>query len=310
MNFHDVDKSVIDKHLSPFAPVEFAGKGGQKRVFKCEHEGETWALPLLLVSDDPDVSIDDDDSGFGLKSDQVVARVRREVKVMRECASPHLVGMGPIDITPIEIENLSILYFLEEFIEGEDVKAIIAKGPMALDEIVRLATHVTKAIDSLWNASTDHRVIHRDLKPANIMRRTSNGDFIVLDIGLAFDMLDESISNPGQVPGTALYLTPDQIDNSKKRQMDFRTDMFALGVILYEAVTGQHPYYTVGMSSFDLFNSILHSKPRPISDFRKDVPPKLIEIIWRLLSKKQHLRYRTCDALLEALAAAEKELGT
>lgn len=301
MNFHDVDSSVVENHLPQFAPTYFLGKGGQKRVFKCQHEGDTWALPMILISDDPKVSIDLDDSDFGFASDQAIARLRREVNIMTKCASQHLVKMGPIDVTPLQIDNLSILYFLEEFIDGQDLKQIISQGPLTVPEIKKLAIHVATAVKDLWNCDPNHRIIHRDLKPANIMRRAGTGDYVVLDIGLAFDLLAESISNPGQVPGTTLYFTPDQLDTSKKRQMDFRTDMFALGVILYEAATGKHPFHESSMSTVDLFKSIIHSKPKPVKNLRSDLPGALADIIMRLLAKKPHLRYRTCEALLEAL---------
>ena len=301
MNFHEINAATVDQHLSDFAPTEFIGKGGQKRVFKCDQAGETWALPLILVSDNPGVTLDEDDYEFGLSTDQVIARLRREVGIMRKCESPHLVKMGPIDVTPVEIENLSILYFLEEYIDGDDLKHIMAQGLMPIDEIKDVGVHITKAIDALWSCDPSQQIIHRDLKPANVMRRAGTGEYVVLDVGLAFDLLDESISHPGQVPGTTLYLTPDQLDHTKKRQMDFRTDMFALGVILYEATTGQHPFYSVGISTMDLFKSILHAKPKPVSDLRPDVSKGLEEIIMRLLAKKPHLRYRTCESLLEAL---------
>jgi serine/threonine protein kinase len=301
MNFHDVNAAIVDQHLPQFAPTEYLGSGGQKRVFKCDYEEETWALPLILVSDDPKQSLNDDDSDFGFSSDQVIARLRREIAIMRKCDSPHLVKMGPIDVSPIEIDNLSILYFLEEFIEGDDLKQIIAQGRTTVEEIKKVGIHVATAINDLWNCDPSHQIIHRDLKPANVMRRADTGDYVVLDVGLAFDVLDKSISLPGQVPGTTLYFTPDQLDTAKKRQMDYRTDMFALGVILYEAATGKHPFYTSGMSTVDLFKSILHAKPKPVRDLRSDLPDELTEIIMRLLAKKAHLRYRTCEALLDAL---------
>ncbi len=305
MNFHEVTSQIVDGKLPEFAPTEFLGAGGQKRVFKCLHEGETWALPLVLVSDDPDQSLDANNSDFGLGSDQVIARLQREVRVMAKCNSQHLVRMGPINVSPLEIENLSILYFLEEFIDGEDLKKIITRGPMPIPEIKKLAIHVVTAIDDLWNCDPNHRIIHRDLKPANIMRRTGTGQYVVLDIGMALDLLASPISDPGQIPGTARYFTPEQLDSAKKWQMDFRTDMCALGLILYEAATGEHPFWATGMSRTDLFKSIVHAKPKPVRDLRADLPEKLAEIITQLLAKRQHLRYRSCEALLAALEEVE-----
>lgn len=305
MNFHDIESSDVAQYMPQFAPIHFLGRGGQKRVFKCQHQGDVWALPLILISDDPKVTIDKDDSDFGFTSDQVIARLRREVNIMSKCDSPHIVKMGPIDVTPIEIDNLSILYFLEEYIDGEDLKQVIGREPLPVAEVIKLAIHITTAIRDLWNCDPNLRIIHRDLKPANIMRRSTNGDYVVLDIGFAFDLLAESISHPHQVPGTTLYFTPDQLDTSKKREMDFRTDMFALGIILYEAATGKHPFYTSKMSTVELFKSIIHAKPKPVKDFCPELPDAMVQIIMRLLAKKPHLRYRTCEALLEALNRIE-----
>ena len=301
MNFHEVNADIANQHFPQFAPVEFLGSGGQKRVFKCNHQGETWALPLILLSDNPDQSLDDDETDFGFPSHQAIARLRREIKIMRKCDSPHFVKMGPVDVRPIEIENLSILFFLEEFIDGDDLKQIISQGPMGIEEVRKVGIHVATAINELWNCDPSQQIVHRDLKPANVMRRRDTGDYVVLDVGLAFDLLDRSISLPGQVPGTTLYFTPDQLEPAKKRQMDYRTDMFALGVILYEAATGKHPFYTSGMSSMDLFKSIIHAKPKSVGALRADLPADLAKIIMRLLAKKPHLRYRTCEFLLSAL---------
>ena len=305
MNFNEVNADVVNQYLPQFAPAEFVGAGGQKRVFKCDYDGGPWALPLLPISDDPAQSLDDDDTGFGFSSDQVIARLRREVGIMRQCDSPHLVKMGPIDVGSLEIENLSILYFLEEFIDGTDLKQIIAKEQMSVEEIKRVGTHVTTAIDDLWNCGSSHQIIHRDLKPANVMRRADGGNYVVLDVGLAFNLSDKSISFPGQVPGTTLYFAPDRLETTNKRQMDYRTDMFSLGIILYEAATGKHPFYVKNMSITDLFKSILHAKPKPVSDIRVDLPNELAKIIMRLLAKKPHLRYRTCESLLTALKKVE-----
>ena len=305
MNFEEVNADVVNQYLPKFAPVEFVGAGGQKRVFKCNYDRTTWALPLIPVSDDSGQHRDDNDAGLEFSTDQAITRLRREVDIMKQCNSPHLVKMGPIGVRSLEIDNLSILYFLEEFIDGKNLKQIIAQGQMAIEEIKKIGIHVTTAIDALWNCGPFHQIIHRDLKPANVIRRADTGDYVVLDVGLAFDILDKSISLPGQVPGTSLYFTPDQLETTKKRQMDYRTDMFSLGIILYEAATGKHPFYRSSMSITDLFKSILHAKPTPVSNIRVNLPDELAKIIMRLLAKRPHLRYRTCELLLTALKEVE-----
>ena len=292
--FHEIDVSIVDHHLPQYAPTEFLDSGGQKRVYKCKYMNNSWALMMILVSDDPNTSIDSVDTDFGFPSSQAVARLKREVSILRQCDSPHLVRMGPSDVNSLDIENLSILYFLEEYIDGTNLKQLIDHGLMELKEIQKLGVHVTLAIEALWQCN---QFIHRDLKPSNIIRREATGDYVVIDVGLAFDIHDASISRLGQIPGTALYLTPDQLDPGQKRQMDFRTDMFALGVTLYEASTGRHPFFKSGMSAAHLTEAIRESTPIYPCDLREDLPFDLADIIMRLLAKKPHLRYRTTRAL-------------
>ncbi len=276
-------------------------KGGQKLVFPCLVDGEKVAVKFLLTSGgrlpDDEGEDDEDDEGIGGDAqDEVAARAKREVGIMEQCESPFLVKAGSIPLTVVEIRGEKIVYFAEEWIDGEDVARGLRNGPYVLEDSLRLGVQITEAIKELWSFSK----VHRDLKPANIMRR-ANGDFVLLDMGLALDLEDISLSGPGMIPGTLMYLSPERVDFAKRRFLDFRSDMYSLGMVLYEAATGQHPFYKRGMDSTNLLAAILQTNPAPPSSISSHLPPEFDEVVQRMLSRSPHLRFRTCDRLIQAL---------
>jgi len=289
----------IEKHIAGVTDVQHLGQGGQKAVYRCIVNKEPFAIKF---SHSPDgVPSANPDSTEMEEDPDVIVRARREVETMRDCKSEHMVKLGPIGLQFVEIEGESLLYFTEELIYGEDLSAWQrANGPLEVPEVIRLGLHITDAIKSLWELGK----IHRDIKPGNIMRRT-NGDFVLLDAGLAFDVAGESLSG-GFLVGTRIYFSPEQFDYSNRRTgLDFRSDMFALGVTMYEMLTGVHPFWKRGSSSETFYSNVTTLTPRKPSELIKNVPESLDEIILRLLGKAPHLRYRKCDQLINALKKLE-----
>ena len=162
---------------------------------------------------------------------------------------------------------------------------------------MRLGMHVADAIEALWT----YKKIHRDIKPGNIMRRASNGDFVLLDMGLVFDLNDESWS-VGPV-GTPIYFSPEQMDFASRRQvLDFRSDFFSLGITLYQLATGTHPFTPNAQNTWDVMNNIKNKQPPTPHDLQSGIPQSLSDIIMRLLGKRPALRYRRISMLRNALA--------
>jgi eukaryotic-like serine/threonine-protein kinase len=170
-----------------------------------------------------------------------------------------------------------------------------------VDEAIKLAYQVNEAVSVLWA----HGKIHRDIKPGNVMRRNS-GDFVLLDMGLVFDVGAESLTMPGLVPGTAAYLSPEQTDYARKRQLDFRSDHFALGIVVYQAVTGVHPFAPRrGLTTSQVVGNILTMNPSHPSTLREEIGTTFSNIITRLLAKSPHMRYRSCEQFQAALASIQ-----
>lgn len=144
------------------------------------------------------------------------------------------------------------------------------------------------------------RKVHRDVKPANIMRRYRTGEYVLIDPGYALDMSGPSLTRALAIPGTLAYMSPEQTIIDLKRVLDFRSDLYSLGVVMYEALTGVHPYCAPTMSEQDILQAIRTAQPVEIPGlavgFDGMWPP-----ILRLLKKRPHQRFSAVSALLRAL---------
>lgn len=274
--------------------------GGQKIVFAGKIDGQKYALKFMSPNPNQDVNLNNE------HLDDVTARAQREVETMQQCSTPHLVRMGPIGLQSTEIHREPIIYFSEEFIEGKNLRQHLRdEGPLNIDELIRLSYHISEAISTIWQFSK----IHRDIKPNNIMIRDENGEFVLLDMGLVFDLQDSSLSvSP---VGTPLYFSPEQMDFSNRRSvLNFRSDLFSLGIVLYEMATGYHPFITpTSSTTWAVLGNIATMNPAPPLSHRKDLPISLNDIILRLLAKRPALRYRSIALFQRALSEVKMEGG-
>jgi len=224
----------------------------------------------------------------------VERRLQREVEILKKCDSPYLVKLGPIAITYINFKNQHLFYYSEEIINGNDLKTLLFHNyKFSFTEIIKLALDINNAIKELWK----YQYIHRDIKPENIIYDKVNNKFVLIDPGVAFDLNGDSFTNPGLAVGTLIFLSPDQLNYHGRRNLDFRSDHFALGVVLYLLITGKHPFIPNDCCSQEIISNILNLKPIAPIDLISDMPPLLNTLILRLLSKQPHLRFRTCDIL-------------
>lgn len=276
------------------ANIQRIDSGGQKLVFRATIDGNSVAIKFAKIPTTPA----DDPEEFA--SSDIAERAKREVDTMRQCTSSHMVKVGPIGLTFANVADQRIVYFSEEFIVGRNLRIILQQdGRFAPSEVAKLGTQMGSAIKSLWEL----RKIHRDVKPANIMRREPGGDYILLDAGLAFDVDGESLSVAPV--GTPAYFSPEQFEFTNRRTvMDFRSDMFSLGVTMYYLATGQHPFWSPGDTSQSLYSKITGHMPPSPGSIVSPFPDTLDEAIMKLLGKSPHLRFRTCDQLIDALQGA------
>lgn len=233
----------------------------------------------------------------------------------------------PNILTIYEIGHIeNTLFIVIEYIEGQTLRQRMKAGRMKLMEAIDVARQVASAL----NAAHAAGIIHRDIKPENIMLRP-DGLVKVLDFGLAKltergregkterqeeanahqASLSPSVSHsptltqPGMVMGTASYMSPEQV---RGLEADARSDLFCLGVVLYEILAGTRPF--TGATMADVMAAVLSKEPEPLTDFAPEMPLQLESIINRALRKNPDERYQTAKELLNDLDSLKQELGS
>lgn len=196
-------------------------------------------------------------------------------------------------------------YIASEYVDGMTLRARLRRGPLELTEAVEVATQVASALVAAHSAG----VIHRDLKPTNIMLRP-DGYVKVIDFGLAKRMqrvengpADEAYTKPGTMVGTVDYMSPEQ---ARGEEVDARTDLWALGIVLYEMLAGRRPFE--GQSQFHVLAQILDSEPKPLSA-PGTLPPIVEQVLRRCLTKDREQRYASAADLYGDLKEARRALN-
>lgn len=195
-----------------------------------------------------------------------------------------------------------------EFVEGQSLDALVKQGPLEISKLTGIAVQVADALD----AAHARRIVHRDIKPANISLN-ERGQVKVLDFGLAKRLQqgtgrddvthDVQQTQDGQVLGTPSYMSPEQ---ALGKALDHRTDIFSMGVVLYELATGQKPF--TGASLGETINKIVQAQPPAIARLNYDVPPELERITLKCLQKSPDRRYQSARELMVDLQTLARDL--
>jgi tetratricopeptide (TPR) repeat protein/predicted Ser/Thr protein kinase len=228
------------------------------------------------------------------------ARFLREARAISELSGPHIARLYDYGET-----DEGHPFLVMELVQGETLGDLMLKGDLTLSQALQIVEHVASAL----NEAHARGIIHRDIKPSNIMI-DDRGQTKVLDFGLAKQLNQDQIhvSEPeaqtllglrtvsGAVLGTPAYLSPEQAVGAS---VDARSDLFALGGVLYECVTGQPAF--PGTSLVEIAAKVIHVDPVPPSTLSPKIPPELDAIILRVLAKRPEKRYQSTDELLADL---------
>ena len=247
--------------------LETLGTGATSRVDKARDTliGRTVALKTFL-------------HGFG--SGDVQKQFLREAQIIGRLAHPYIVGLYDVG-TNAE----GVPYFVMEYVDGRTLEKVLDDGPLPLEKAALWATDLAAAIARAHRA----KVIHGDIKPANILI-TREGQVKLGDFGIA--RFATQVSNSGMLMGTPAYLSPEQIQGNAQ---DTRSDLFSLGIILYQMTTGVQPFS--GSSVSAVCAQIVAIMPPPPSHHNPSLPAAFDRIVMRCLAKDPADRYATAEAL-------------
>ena len=263
--------------------IEELGRGGMGKVYKALDAEVDEKIALKLIK--PEIAADK----------KTIDRFRNELKFARKIRHKNVCQM-------YDLGSAEGAYFITmEYVAGEDLKKLIRKmGFLSPGQAVAIAKQVC---DGLVEA---HRlgVVHRDLKPQNIMV-DEKGDARIMDFGVARSIEGKSITGAGMMIGTPDYMSPEQVDG---KDIDQRSDVYSLGVILYEMVTGQTPFE--GETPFTIGVKHKSEVPKNPKELNSQIPDDLCRVILRCLEKEREKRYQSAGEVRSELINIEKGIPT
>ena len=265
---------MIGETVCHYRIIEKLGGGGMGVVYRAEDTRLKRTVALKFLS--PELTRDE--------------RAKRRFVVEAQAAS-QLDHPNICTIHEIEETEDGQLFLVLSCYEGETVRQRLEKGPMPIDEAVGLAIHVARGMEEAHSRG----IVHRDIKPANIFL-ADDGRAKILDFGLAKLAGQTRITRAGSTVGTVAYMSPEQAHGG---DVEASTDIWSLGVVLYEALTGGLPF--PGERPEAVLYSVVHEDPEPLGALRHDVPPELEAIVDRCLRKKPDERFASAAELVSAL---------
>jgi serine/threonine-protein kinase len=272
---------MVGKTILHYRILKEIGKGGMGVVYKAEDTKlhRTVAVKVLAA--------------------ELVGDEKARTRFLREARAASAID-HPNICTVYEVNEVQdILFFVMQYVEGKTLKKFIAGKPLALEQALELSLQITDAVAEAHRRN----ILHRDIKSANIMLNERN-QAKILDFGLAKLVRPDGhksdahhtleLTQVGSPFGTASYMSPEQ---AKGERADNRSDIFSLGVVIYEMFAGRLPFK--GKTSVDVMHSVMHDDPPAL----ENVPARLQQIVSRALAKQPQARYQSADVMLEDLRA-------
>jgi predicted Ser/Thr protein kinase/predicted esterase len=253
--------------------IEVSGRGGMGIVYKAEDAKLKRSVALKFLP--PEL----------IQDEEAKERFVLEAQAAAALSHPNICTIHEID----EEEDKSFIAM--EYVEGQTLRAKIEKGPLELEETLNISIQVAEGLEEAHKKG----IIHRDVKSANIMV-TDKGQAKIMDFGLAKVKGGTLLTREGITLGTVGYMSPEQ---AKGKEVDHRSDIWSLGVVLYEMLCGQLPFK--GDREASILYSVVHEEPKPIKEIKRNLPPELQQIINRALKKKPESRYSSAAEMLKDL---------
>lgn len=284
---------MIGQTLGHYRILEKLGAGGMGEVYLAEDTELSRRVALKVLPQEM------------ARNPERLERFRREAQTLASLNHPNIV-------TVYSVEAVDEVHFLTmELLEGKTLSDYIPKRGAPLKGFFQIAIPLTDALST----AHDQGVIHRDLKPSNVML-TKSGAVKVLDFGLAklvptsavpidTSALTEPLTGEGRILGTVPYMSPEQL---KGDTIDHRSDIFSVGIILYQLATGDRPF--TGSTSAEVISSILRDKPTAVDDLKREMPHHIGRIVGACLEKNPERRFQSIKDVRNALEDLQRETSS
>lgn len=272
---------LIGFKIGDYTIIDYLGKGSFGTVYKCEKDEGIYAIKIFNL-----------EYVFQeFKNNGEDNRITREINALKGVDHPNVIKI--VNHGEFKSNNQSYIYIIMEYLEGVDLKDKVDKENLELNEIIQIFVQILDGLDAIHQSN----IIHRDIKPHNIYV-TNEGQVKILDFGLSKLIDFTSITSTGAEIGSPLYMSPEQIKDIKS--IDYRSDYYALGIILFEMISKTHPYGNI-QSKEQLYYKIINEQPRSILHYLSSIPNKVDNLIEKLLSKLNYQRPNNIEEIKAAL---------
>jgi TolB-like protein/tetratricopeptide (TPR) repeat protein len=263
--------------------IEELGKGGMGRVYKVFDKEVNAKVALKLIK--PEIASDK----------KTIERFRNELKVARDIAHKNVCRMYDLG------KEEGAYYITMEYVSGEDLKSFIRRSELiSTGKAISIAKQICEGLSEAHGVG----IVHRDLKPSNIMI-DKEGNVRIMDFGIARSLNGKALTEAGVIIGTPEYMSPEQVEG---KETDHRSDIYSLGVILYEMLTGSPPFE--GDTPLSIAVQHRSDTPKDPRDLNAQIPEDLSSVILRCLEKEKGARYQSAKELLSSLAQIEQGIPT
>ena len=278
--------NIIGTEINGYKITEFIDSGGFGSVYKAEKNGGLYAIKIFRED-------------YVLKECRDKGehnRIQREIDIMKSISHPNLIKY--IDDFKETISGVPSYFLVMEYAEGINLRKLLNQKELSEKEVTELFIEILNGIEALHSVrgtNDDTGIIHRDLKPENII--VNNGKVKIIDYGISKVIDYTSITSTGEVMGSPIYMSPEQVKDSK--HIDKRSDLYTLGLILYELLTKKLPYSASNIP--ELFQKILNEQPIPPRRWKPLINNEVENIILKLLEKEPYKRFSSTNELLNTI---------
>jgi non-specific serine/threonine protein kinase len=269
-SFTPISKGTMVSH---YKIIEKIGAGGMGEVYLAEDTrlGRRVAIKFLPSQLTPD--------------QEIQTRFVREARTIAKLNHPNVVSIYDVS------EFKGRPFYVMELVEGKSLHHHIDEKPLPIDLVIEYSIQICLGLGEAHRAG----IIHRDIKPANILV-DGRGRIRLLDFGLAAIVGDDGLTRTGSTLGTVSYMSPEQVSG---RDIDHRSDLFSLGVVLYELIAGRSPFKRDNEGA--TLKAIIEDHPEPLTRYKSDIPDGLLDTVMKLLEKDKELRYQSAEGVIADL---------